>query len=328
MLRYAYEFTSWDKIMPLQDRISNRLKLRDLRLLMEVAERGSMAKAAAHLSLTQSGVSRAIADLEHALGVKLFDRMAQGVEPTTYCQAMLKGGVAIFDELRRSLEAIEHLADPASGELRLGCTEPMSWGIVPQVIDRLVRKYPRLSFQVVQGDPARLRFSELSERKIDLALCAITGATPADDIDAEILFDERRFVVAGPGNRWAGRRRIKLLDLTDELWAIPTHESPARILLEEMFRENGLPPPRVSVVNFSTPLQIGLLSSGRFLSVLPGSLLRYCAKQMSLRILPINVPIRPAPIGIITLKNRTLSPIARVFIEQARIVTKPLADRG
>lgn len=312
--------------MPLQERISNRLKLRDLRLLLEVAERGSMAKAAAHLNMTQSGVSRAVADLEHALGVSLFDRTAQGVEPTPYGLALLKGGVAIFDEVRRSVEAIEHLADPASGELRIGCTEPMSWGIVPEVIDRLVQKYPRLSFQVVQRDPARLRFDELAERKIDLALCAITSALPADDIEAEILFDERRFVVVGAESRWASRRKIKLSDLSDEPWAIPTHESPARVLLEDMFHANGLPPPRISVVSFSLPLHVALLSNGHFLSVLPGSMLRYCAKQLSLKILPIELPARLAPVGIITLKNRTMSPLVRLFIEQARIASKPLAD--
>jgi DNA-binding transcriptional LysR family regulator len=313
--------------MPLQDRIGNRLKLRDLRLLLEVANRGSMAKAASHLNMTQSGVSRAVADLEHALGVKLFDRLAQGVEPTPHGQALLNGGTAILDELRRSIEAIEQLSDPASGELRLGCTEPMAWGIVPQAIDRLVQRHPRLTFHVVQADPARLRFAELSERRIDLALSAITGQLPADDIDAEVLFDERRFVVAGECSRWAGRRRIKLSDLADEPWAIPNHESPARQVLEDLFCSNGLPPPRISVVNFSLPLHIALLTSGRFLSVLPGSMLRYCARQMSLEILPVALPPRPAPVGIMTLKKRTMSPIARLFTEEARRISTPLADR-
>lgn len=312
--------------MPLHERIGNRLKLRDLRLLLEVTERGSMAKAASHLNMTQSGVSRAVADLEHALGVTLFDRLAQGVEPTPYGHALLEGSVAILDELRRSVEAVEHLADPARGELRLGCTEPMAWGLVPQICDRLVQKYPRVSFHVVQGDPAKLRFTDLSERKIELAIGAITGALPADDINAEVLFEERRFVVAGAGSRWAGRRKINLLDLADEPWVIPTHESPARSILEDLFRANGLLPPRISVVSFVLPLHLALLSSGRYLSILPGSMLRYCAKQMSLKVLPVELQARPAPVGIISLKKRTMSPVARMFIEQARIVARPLVD--
>jgi DNA-binding transcriptional LysR family regulator len=150
--------------MTLHDRVSHRLKLRDLRLLVAVAEWGSMAKAAAHLNLTQSGVSKAIAELEHTFGVRLFDRTAQGAEPTLYGRALLKGGVAVFDELRQSVNAIEHLADPTTGELRIGCTEPMAWGIVPHVIDRLVRQHPRFFFHVTQSDPASLRYRDLPER--------------------------------------------------------------------------------------------------------------------------------------------------------------------
>src|SRR4029078_9009147 len=128
--------------MTLHDRVSHRLKLRDLRLLLAVVEWGSMAKAAAHLNLTQSGVSKAITELEHTFGVRLFDRTAQGAEPTLYGRALLKGGVAVFDELRQSVNAIEHLADPTIGQLRLGCTEPMSWAIVPNAPPPPVRRAP------------------------------------------------------------------------------------------------------------------------------------------------------------------------------------------
>jgi DNA-binding transcriptional LysR family regulator len=79
--------------MTLHDRVSHRLKLRDLRLLLAVVEWGSMAKAAAHLNLTQSGVSKAIAELEHTFGVRLFDRTAQGAEPTLYGRTLKRGGV-------------------------------------------------------------------------------------------------------------------------------------------------------------------------------------------------------------------------------------------
>jgi hypothetical protein len=104
--------------MNLHDRVNRRLKLRDLRLLLAVAESRSMAKAATRINLTQSAVSRAIGELEHTLGVRLFDRTAQGVEPTIYGRALLKGGVAIFGDLRTSVSEIEFLSDPTAGELR------------------------------------------------------------------------------------------------------------------------------------------------------------------------------------------------------------------
>jgi DNA-binding transcriptional LysR family regulator len=311
--------------MGIHDRIGQRLKLRDLRLLLAVAQWGSMAKAAANLNITQSGISKAIAELEHTFGVRLFDRMPQGIEPTLYGRALLKGGVAVFDELRLSINEIERLADPTAGELRLGCTEPMSWGIVPTVIERLVRLYPRLTFHVTQGDPATLRYRELSARKIELALGRVAGPIPGEDVDAEILFNERAFVVAGMQSPWARRRKIELAELVNEPWTIPPPDSVAGSLLLEAFRACGLPPPRTCVVNFSIPLHISLLASGHFLTVFPDSLLRFSAERISLKILPIELPVHPGPVGIVTLKNRTLSPLAQLFIEHAREVVKPLA---
>src|SRR6266700_2876088 len=84
------------------DRIERRLKLHDVRVLMSVVEAGSMHKAAERLATSQPAVSRAIADLEHALGVRLLDRSPTGIEPTQYGHAIIKRGLAIFDELRQS----------------------------------------------------------------------------------------------------------------------------------------------------------------------------------------------------------------------------------
>src|SRR5262249_15049882 len=195
--------------MSLHDRVTHRLKLRDLRLLLALNDWGSMAKAATHLNITQSAVSKAIAELEHTFGVRLFDRTPTGIEPTSYGWALLKGGVAVFDELRQSVNAIEHLADPTTGELRLGCTEPMAWGIVPTVIDRLVQQHPRLIFHVMQAATATPRYRELSERRIELAIGRVEGPIPADDVDIEVLYDEQPFVVAGqqrPGGGGANHK--------------------------------------------------------------------------------------------------------------------------
>src|SRR4051812_10980138 len=105
------------------DRIGRRIKLRDLHFLLAVAKSGSMGKAAAELSVSQPVVSKAISDLEHALGVRLLDRSPMGAEVTSYGHALLQCGVAVFDDLRQGVKQLEFLADPTSGELRIGSTE-------------------------------------------------------------------------------------------------------------------------------------------------------------------------------------------------------------
>ncbi len=311
--------------MTLHDRVRHRLKLRDLRVLLAVVEWGSMAKAAAHLNLTQSGVSKAISELERTLGVRLLDRTAHGVELTVYGHALRRGSVAVFDELHHSVNEIENLADPTAGELHLGCTEPMLWGLLPTVITRLTQQYPRLTFHVIQSDPVTLRFHELPNRRIELAIGRIVGPIPGEDVEVEVLYDEGAHIVAGAQSKWVRRRKIDLAELVDELWTLPTPESYARSLLTDAFKARGLPPPRVSAISFSIPLHNALLASGQFLCVLPRSLLHFSSKLISFKVLPVALPSRPGPVGIMTLKNRTLSPVARLFIGHAREVARPLA---
>ena len=98
--------------MQVSDRIGRRMKLHDLHVLMAVVQAGSMGEAARRLNTSQSAISRSIADLEHALGVRLLERHRQGIEPTQYGRALLGCGVAVFDELRQGVKNIEFLADP------------------------------------------------------------------------------------------------------------------------------------------------------------------------------------------------------------------------
>src|SRR6267142_2791057 len=123
--------------MQLSDRIGRRMKLHDLHVLMSVVQMGSMGKAASLLNTTQSAISRSVADLEHAIGVRLLDRSRQGVEPTEYGRALLDGGAAVFDGLRQAVQKIEILADPTVGHVTVGGNEATSAALLPAVFGRL-----------------------------------------------------------------------------------------------------------------------------------------------------------------------------------------------
>jgi DNA-binding transcriptional LysR family regulator len=142
--------------MPWNDRVKRRLKLRDLDILMAVIATGSMGKAANRLKISQPAVSKAIVELEDALGVQLVDRSRRGVVPTPYGLALGKRSVAIFNDLRQGVQDIDFLSDPAVGEVSIGTTEPIATAIVSPAIDRLSRKYPQMIFHVVAGDTGSL----------------------------------------------------------------------------------------------------------------------------------------------------------------------------
>src|SRR5579859_1082447 len=116
--------------MPWSDRTKRRLKLRDLDILMAVIESGSMGKAAKRLEVSQPAISKAIVELEDALGVPLVDRSSRGIEPTPYGLALQKRSISIFNDLRHGVQDIDFLRDPTKGEIRLGTTEPVMSAIV------------------------------------------------------------------------------------------------------------------------------------------------------------------------------------------------------
>jgi DNA-binding transcriptional LysR family regulator len=309
--------------MQWSDRVGRRLKLRDLHILLAVARSGSMGKAAADLSISQPSISKAIADVEHAVGLRLLDRGPQGIEPTIYGRALLKCGTAVFDELRQGVQELEFLTDPGSGELRLGCTETMAAGFVSAVSDRVSRQHPRVNFHLIPGDSITLVNRELRQRTIDFAIGPVFRLALDQDISAEILFDDQFVVMAGAESKWVRRRKFKLADLIDEPWILPPSDSVPGTSISQAFRAVGLESPRAQMTSFSLPLHYHLLGTGRFLTMLPLSMLRF-GKHLPLKLLPADVPSIPYPTAIITQKNRTLSPLAQLFIAGARETAKPL----
>ncbi|MGH8642198.1 MAG: LysR substrate-binding domain-containing protein, partial [Burkholderiales bacterium] len=141
------------------------------------------------------------------------------------------------------------------------------------------------------------------------------------------LFDDQYFIVAGAQNPWARRRSIKLSELVSESWTLPPLENPLGSVFVEAFRASGLDYPRATVFTILPAVRISLLATGRFLTILPASVLKFSVQRQELKVLPVELPIARLPIGIVTLKNRTLSPVAQLFIDNAREVAKALGRR-
>jgi DNA-binding transcriptional LysR family regulator len=308
------------------ERIGRRIKLRDLHVLHTVVQAGSMTKAAHDMAISVPVVSKAIADLEHAVGVRLLERNPQGVEPTAYGRVLLGRSLVAFDELRQGIKDIEFLGDPTAGDVRIGSTIPLAASFVSAVIDRLSRRYPRVVFHVATGEAVALR-RDLSERRVDLLIVRRFGPFAEEHLSFETLYENPYVVAAGINNPWVRRRRIGLGDLVGELWALPPPDSAVGSVAVEAFRASGLEVPHATVVAFAHEMRINLLRTGRYLTILPQSVLRVPDKHPFLSELNVKLPIVSGPIGILTLKRRTLSPVAQLFIDCAHEIAEPLARR-
>jgi DNA-binding transcriptional LysR family regulator len=303
------------------DRIGRRIKLRDLHILLAVVQCRSMAKAASQLSVSNPVVSKAIADLEHAVGARLLDRNPQGVEPTIYGRALLDRGIIAFDELRQAVKHIEFLTDPAEGEVRIGASIVIASALVTAVVDRLSRLHPRIVFHLFAAESGTV-YRALQERDVDLVITRIFGPVAHEHMHVELLCDEFDVVVAGAQNRWAQRRRVKLAELMNEPWTLAPPDSLSGLIAAEAFRASGLDVPRTTVITSTVPVRNSLLATGRFLTIVPNSVLRFPTNNPSLKRLPVELSTTRRPIGVITLKNRSLTPVAQLFIDCAREVAK------
>jgi DNA-binding transcriptional LysR family regulator len=319
------------KAIDWESRIGRRLRLRDLHVFFAVERSGSMAKAAASLGVTQPAVSKAIADLEAALGVRLFDRGPQGVEPTMYGRALLKSGAAAFDELRQGIRSIEFLADPTVGELRIGAPESIAGSVLPAIIDRFAQLCPRVVLDAETGaDTSALLTRMLNDRSLDLVLARSVRGRTADefgeDFHKEILFDDELVVIAGSGHHLARRRKIDLADLLDERWMLTAPGTWNHNVVADAFSARGLTLPKIGMRTLSVHLRINLVAAGHFITAVPRSVLRLYGGAFALKVLPLDLPVRAWPVAMVTLRNRTLSPVAERFIVCARDVAKSMTQ--
>ena len=135
-------------------------------------------------------------------------------------------------------------------------------------------------------------------------------------------YDDPLLIAAGRRNPLVRRRGVKLAELVNEPWALPAKENPFGAIVAEAFRVNGLEYPRITVVTGHNELRESLLVTGRFLTIFAKSIFGFSVKRAQLRALSIQLPVAHMPVGIFTLKNRTLSPVAQLFIQHTRDIAR------
>jgi DNA-binding transcriptional LysR family regulator len=312
--------------MDWDSRIGKRIKLRDLHILQVAAEAGSMAKAASDLHITQPAVSYAVAAMEHALGVPLLERSSQGVVPTVYGMVLLERSRVAFNELRQGINEIGSLADPSVGELRIGTTPPMS-AVASAVFNRLVPFYPRMTFALTVG-PTDVLLGALRQRDIELVVSRLADFVTNEDLEVDTLFHDELAVICSKHNKWARRRGVTLSDLIKEPWVFPPAGGFLTKIIRGAFEEQGLDVPRATITTQSTYALSVLVANGPFLAMHPSAMLTTPSDHPQLTAVDVSLRKTRGPIGMITLKHRSLSPVAKLFLQAAAGVAKTILRTG
>lgn len=301
------------------DRIGRRIKLSDLHVFLTVAQTGSMARAATQLSVSNPVVSRAVAQLEHALGVRLMDRSPKGIELTEFGRALALRSHGAFDELRQGVKDIEGLQDPTVGDVRIGTTPTLAASFVSAVLIRLNRKYPRIRAQVIPGE-AEPQIQLLEERHLDLLIHRRIEDVAAAKLDFEELFQSPYVIAAGSHNPLTRRRNVQLSALVDQPWVLPPLDRRFGGFLAAAFKAHDLPYPSALIITTALEMRANLLRTGRYLTMVPEFWLRFPDRHPYIKKIAVDLPRTGTPVGILSLNGRSCGAAGRQLSSVAREV--------
>ncbi len=278
-----------------------RLKFRQLVLLDALGDSLSLRKAAALANLTQPAATRAMAELESAFGVQLFERSHRGMAPTVYGEALVRHARQVLFDVKRAHDEIQALRSGSHGFVRVGALLSSAVRMLPMAIGEVKRQFPRMRISVEQHPQLPL-ISKLREGSLDMVLCRlVTNSVDAESLDQVVLFDDDFVLVAARNHRLARNKSLTIADLVDEPWVLPHTGGPLYDHVCALFlTQVGRLPSNVVESTTSLVTNLMLIERYGFLNFMQRSVAQTYTKRGLLRIMPISLgsPIGPHVVAV------------------------------
>ena len=292
------------------------LKIRHLVLLVELGRHASILHAAEAAGLTQPGASKLIGELEHALGVPLFERLPRGVAPTWYGKVLIRRASAALAEMDAAHQEVMQGQAGFGGRVCIGSVLAPASLLVPQAVRLLKERNPRIQV-AVSVDSSNAMVEQLRAGELDIVIGRIHDPAAGAELDFEPLADEPRSLIVRAGHPWLGRTDLALEDLAGAAWILPP---PGRLRdqLMALFIARGLEQPVDIVETLSLPLVTRLLTDSDRVVALPPALVQAALDAGTLAVLPFEVTLRADVYGIVTRKRHQLSPSAEAMLAALR----------
>jgi DNA-binding transcriptional LysR family regulator len=300
-----------------------RLKTRQLLLLIALDDFRNIHRASEELHMTQPAASKQVKDLEEMLGVRLFDRLPRGMEPTIYGETMIRHARMALTRLSLAHDDIVALRAGLAGQVEVGVIMTPAMALLPRAIARIKEKSPLVRIGV-QVEPSNVLLDQLQRGKLDFMIGRILETGDTSGLLYEGLTEEPTCAVVRPGHPLLERRGLALSDLAPLPWIVPPHGSILRHRFDMMFHRAGLEPPANVVDTTALLLVLSLLQQSDSLHVMPIEVAQYYASLKVLKVLPIELPCKMDAFGIIKLRDHLLSPAAELLLGAVRVAAQEL----
>ena len=283
------------------------MKLNQMRDVVAVAERGSLRSAARFLGVTQPAITRSIRELEHELGVTLFERRATGMVLTPIGNAFFQRAAGIQTDIERVRTEIEQLKGNRVGAVSIGLSTLSHVALLPRVIGLFHRRFPRVKLQIVEGMfPAVER--DLQDGRLDFYVGPLSAEAAPAELAVERLFDNRRLVFGRPDHPL--RHATTLADLTGARWVTGALTLVSEDELAPLFERRGLPRPVIGVSGQTSLSMIVVAASSNMLTMLPQQWLPILEQTGLVEQIALSEPLTAATICIVRRAAVPLTPVA------------------
>ena len=299
--------------------VRSHLKTRHLVLLVELGRHGSIMHAAQAAHLTQPAASKLLGELEHALGVQLFERLPRGVAPTWYGAILIRRAGAALAEMDAAHQEVMELLSGLRGRVDVGAVLTPSTSIVPEAVVRLKTRHSRVHISVMV-ETSKILVQRLRAGELDLAIGRIHDTEAAAELRFEPLTDEPHSLLARVGHPLSERNNLSLAELSTQGWILPPQGSILRDRLTALFLAQGLEQPVETVETSALPVIAKLLTVSDMVVALPLELVQPYIDTGVLTALPFDLGLRMDMYGIITRRGHQLSPGAEAMHTMLREV--------
>ncbi|GAA4698960.1 LysR family transcriptional regulator [Nocardioides conyzicola] len=278
------------------------MMLRDLDWLLTVADLEHVTDAAAVLGVPQPTLSRAIARVEAELGVRIFERVPDGVRVTPAGELVVTAARELGTRHTQLVDDLASMLDPDAGVVRLAFLDSMAGLLVPRLLRDFHRVAPRVRL-VLRQEPSREIVDDLATGAADLAI-----TTRQDGLGWAPLLDEREVLVVPAGHRLSGRKRVALSELADEELVMIPPGFGYRQLVDDLLRAAGIAP-AISFESQDLATIEGLVAAGLGIAIVPE---HFAGASGTVGITLAGASVRRS-IGLVWRTDRELSPAAARF---------------
>lgn len=291
------------------------MKLNQIRDVVAVAERGSLRSAARHLGSAQPVITRNIRELEHELGVELFERRVTGMVLTPMGEAFVRRAGAIQLDLLRMKDEIQQLRGLRTGTVTLALSTATHFAMLPRVLDQFVQEHPGVRLKIVEGLFPALE-AGVQDGSIDFYVGPLGESPLSSEFTVERLFENDRIVVARRGHPLLGAR--SLADLGSARWVGTSVTINSAAELGPLFEQHGLPPPEIAVETRSGLSMMLAVAHSNLLAMLPSQWKEFVDEYGALDHIPIKEKLRAATICMVHRARLPLTPAAEYLSDLVR----------